>query len=59
MLRNVLTLLAAIWAAERKLASLRQLTQKVISKRQPIFLRDNEGQQVEDESRWSGLLGRI
>ena len=43
-------------AAERKLASLRRLTNNVTSKRQPNFLRESEGQQVEDQSRCGGPL---
>ena len=40
----------------QKRASLRRLTNKVISKRQPNSLRDDEGQQVEDQSRWGGTV---
>ena len=43
-------------AAERRHASLRQLSSKVISKRQPNSLRDSEGQHVQDQSRWGDLV---
>ena len=43
-------------AAERRLASLRRLTGKAVSKRQPCSLRDADGWQVEDQSRWSDIV---
>ena len=49
---DVVAELRAKVAAVKRLASLRRLTSKVISKRQPSSLRDAEGQQVEDQNRW-------
>ena len=42
--------------AERRLVSLRQLSSKVMGKRQPNFLRDSEGRQVQDQCRWGDLV---
>ena len=43
----------------RRLASLRRLISKVISKRLPNSLRDGESQQVEDQSRWGDIVHDI
>ena len=54
--KRVVAELRAKVAAGRRLASLRRLTSKVTRKRQPNSLRDAEGQQVEDQSRWSDIV---
>ena len=54
--KRVVAELRAKVAVGRSLASLRQLTSKVTSKRQPNSLRDAEGQQVEDQSRWGDTV---
>ena len=42
--------------AERRLATLRSLPSKVLSKRQPNSQRDAECPQVEDQSRWCDIV---
>ena len=44
--------------AERKLATLRRLSGKVVNMRHPSFLRDAGGRRVEDQSRWGELCSR-
>ena len=43
-------------AAERILLTLRRLSSKVTNKRLPNSLRDSEGRQVQDQSRWGHLV---
>ena len=43
-------------AAERRLATLRPLPSKVLSKRQSTSQRDAECPQVEDQSRWGDIV---
>ena len=43
-------------AAERRLLTLRRLSSKVTNKRLPNSLRDSEGRQVHDQSRWGHLV---
>ena len=54
--KRVVAELRAQVAAGRILSSVRRITSKDISKRQPYSLRDAEGQQVEDQSRWGDIV---
>ena len=54
--KRIVAELRAQVAAGRILSSVRRITSKVISKRQPYSLRDAEGQQVEDQSRWGDIV---